>query len=345
MNTNVKLTIALVLLLAGSLWAYADSVSRGDRFQRGQTFLPNLTPDEVSLIEITKGDETTTLERRDSDFTVAELNDYVAKNESVNRFLSDLLKIGLEKEIGRGESLEAELEIEPPGEETVEIALSNASDQEMVRIRLGKNFPEGRGRYLKRLDVDESAIYLSSEGVHLTTSADSFLQKEILDLSRSEVLRIEGGDFTISAEDLESPLRLSDIPASKKEKTAETNKITSILERLTFDKVYLADNSEIRGLLFDRRLVVRLKDGSSYTLVLAEDGERSFLRVRGSHEVSRVEIAADTPEEELREKADQLIRSEEIRTFNSFHDSWIYEVSSYTGDKLKLSKSDLIEDA
>ena len=90
-----------------------------------------------------------------------------------------------------------------------------------------------------------------------------------------------------------------------------TNKITSILERLTFDKVYLADNSEIRGLLFDRRLVVRLKDGSSYTLVLAEDGERSFLRVRGSHEVSRVEIAADiaTLKDECKPPPGELIKN------------------------------------
>ena len=114
MNMNTKLAALAIVLLAGSVWAYTNSVSQGDRFQRGQRLLPNLIPDEVATITITKGDEVTTLQKRGDAFSVSEVHDYPARNESVNRFLRDLLDIALEKEVGRGIDLAAELEIDPP---------------------------------------------------------------------------------------------------------------------------------------------------------------------------------------------------------------------------------------
>ncbi len=54
MHMNTKLAALAIVLLAGSVWAYTNSVSQGDRFQRGQRLLPNLIPDEVATITITR---------------------------------------------------------------------------------------------------------------------------------------------------------------------------------------------------------------------------------------------------------------------------------------------------
>ena len=54
-------------------------------------------------------------------------------------------------------------------------------------------------------------------------------------------------------------------------------------------------------------------------------------------------ITLTTPKEELKEKADQLTRADEIAKFNQFHSAWVYEIPSATADKLELAKSDLIE--
>ena len=72
MSTNAKLAALAALLLVGSVWAYANSTSRGDRFQRGQLLLPNLIPDEVATITIAQADEVTTLHRRGDAFLVSE---------------------------------------------------------------------------------------------------------------------------------------------------------------------------------------------------------------------------------------------------------------------------------
>jgi hypothetical protein len=343
MKTNLKLAIAAVLLLAASVWVYADSVSRADRFQRGRKLLPNLLVDEVSTISVTEKGKTTTLERGQDGFTVAEVHDYPAKNEAVNRFLRDLIEIGLEKEVGSGPDLERELAIEPPTDETTEVTLRDAGGEEMVKLRLGKTFTDGAGRYVKRLDQEGSPVYLTSEGVFLATEPSELLKKEIVDELPSEVTRVEGVDFVLAAAEPGSPPTLEGLPAGRKEKTSETAKLRSVLDRLSFDQVYLADDAEVRDLAFERSLRVSLADDTSYTLSTATRGDRTFLQVRGDHSIGQVMITLTTPEDELRDKADQLTRAEEIGKFNEFHGSWVYEIPKTTADKLALRRSDLVE--
>ncbi len=344
MTTNAKLATLAAVLLAASVWAYANSTSRGDRFQRGQLLLPNLIPDEVATVTIAKANELTTLQKRGDAFTVAEVHDYPATNESVNRLLRDLLQIELEKEVGSGSALAADLAIDPPTDDTVAITLTNSTEQEMVSLRIGTSVPDGVGRYVQRLDVDNAPIYVTTAGVFLSTSASAYLEKEIVDHAQAEVRRVQGSDFEIAAEDPESPLRLQNVPPDRTEKSIETNKLTSILTRLRFETVFLADDAEVGDLTFDGDLQVDLRDGTSYLLSLATSDDRRFLRIRGAHSVDRVEIAIDTPEEELREKADQLSRADAIKEFNAFHSSWVYEIPSLTADTLTLTRADLLED-
>jgi hypothetical protein len=343
MPTNLKLAAVAAVLLAGSVWAYTDSVSRGDRFQRGKKLLPNLAIDEVANIVVTEGGKTTTLKRGEQGFTVAEVHDYPAKNEAVNRFLRDLMEIGLEKEVGTGEDLARELEIEPPAASTVDVTLRNDTGQDMVRLRLGKTFTGGDGRYVRRLDQENAPIYLTSEGVYLSATTDQLLDQEIVDVLPSDVVRVEGEDFVLAAAEPGGALALTGVPAGKKEKTSETGRLRSVLERLSFDQVYLADDPEVRDLAFERRLRVLLDDDTSYTLSLAKREDRSFMQIRGDHSIGQVMITLTTPEDELREKADQLTRAEEVGKFNEFHGSWVYEIPSGTAARLELTKAELVE--
>jgi uncharacterized protein DUF4340 len=342
-SLNLKLAVVAALLLAGSVWIYADSVSRGDRFERGKKLLPNLAIDEVSNIVLTEGGKTTTLKRGEKGFTIAEVHDYPAKNESVNRLLRDLLDIGLEKEVGTGADLAKELEIDPPTEHTTEVVLRNAAGEDMVRLRLGKNFDTREGRYVKRLDQENAPIFLTSAAVFLSTSPEMLLDKDILDVAASKVVRIDGPDYVLQAPEKNATPVLTGLPAGKKEKTSETARLRSVLERLSFDQVYLADDPAVANLAFEPRLRVGLDDDTNYTLSLAKSGDKSYLQVRGDHSIGQVMITLDTPKEELKEKADQLTRADEIAKFNQFHGSWVYEIPSATAAKLELHQKDLVE--
>ena len=220
----------------------------------------------------------------------------------------------------------------------------NSTDQEMVRLRIGTSLPDGVGRYVHRLDVEDTPIYLTTRSPFLSTSSSAFLKTEIVDHPQADVQRVQGSDFEITAEEPVSPLRLQDVPVGRRKKSTATNQLTSILSRLSFDEVFLADDDDVRDLSFDRSLRVGLTDGSSYVLSFATTDDRHFLRIRGEHGLDRVAIAMDTPEDELREKADQLSRADAIRAFNDFHGSWVYEISRFTADKLTLTRADLLED-
>lgn len=345
-NVNSKLALSAAVLLVFSVLVYWNSVARADRFERGQKLLSNLNPDEIAEVVITEAGETVTLSRVGEEFVVAQADGYRAKNESVNRFIRDLLDISLAKEVGTGETLEADLEIEPTTEATQEITLKNTSDQEMVRVRIGKGLDDGPGSYVQRRDVEGEPVYLTSERVSLSSKQDSFLQKEIVDVTSSQLLRVEGPGYVFAkGEEEDSSLALLDVPVGKQESSVEVNKVKNLLSRLRFDQVYPADDQEVRDLDFREVLRYELDDGSGYVVSAATRDDRSFLRISGFHTIERIEIELDTPEEELQEKADVLSRADEVTQFNSYHGSWVYEVDSTTGEKLVVGKADLLEDA
>jgi hypothetical protein len=341
MNRNLLVVVAVLFVL--SALTYRQSVGRADRFQRGQLFLANLNPDAVAPIRVTKGEETVTLKRQGDRFLVAEERDFPASNSAVNKLLRDLLEIGLEREIGRGADLQAELEIEPVGTETIAVDLEAAGSQSMVQMRIGRAFADGPGHYIQRFDEPEAPIYLTSTSVQVATDLSSYLDKVIVDHEGVEVAVVVGSDFRLERATEGEDLSLKDQPAGKKIRASEVGRLETALSGLRFDDVFVADAGEIVGLQFDRVLEIGLFDGSSYRLSVAQRDERSFLRIEGRNEIQQVAITVDEAEDELREKAEMLSRADEIDEFNRFQGSWVYEISEFTANKLLLERADLIE--
>ncbi len=341
LNRNLLLLAAVLFLI--SALTYRQSVNRGDRFQRGQLFLANLNPDDVAAITVSKGEERLTLQRQGDRFTVAEKRGYPASNSSVNKLLRNLLEIGLEREVGSGEKLQAELEIEPAGSETIEVSLAGAGDQEMVRMRIGKSFEDGPGSYVQRFDEEGGAIYLTSAGVQISADAGSFLDKLIVDHDRSEVVYVDGGDFRLQRAAEEGELELAEPGPDETTRASEIGRLESALSGLRFDEVFVADAPEVVELRFEPVLEIGLSDGSGYILALARREDTTYLRIRGQNEVQQVAISLDEAEAELQEKAEMLSRADEIDAFNQFHGSWIYQLSDFTAEKLWLSRQDLLE--
>lgn len=341
LNRNLLLIVAFLFLV--SALTYRQSVGRADRFQRGQLFLANLNPDDVASIRVTKAGEMVTLRRQGDRFLIAEKQDYPASNSSVNRLLRDLLEIGLEREVGEGGDLQAELAIEPMGEDTAEVALSSSGDQEMVRLRVGKTFEDGPGRYVQRFGDQESGIYLTSKDVQISADASTYLEKQIVDHDRAQVRRVVGRDFVLERSAEGADLELSDLPSGMNPKTSEVGRLASALSGLRYDDVFVGDDDRVSGLDFETVLEFSLEDGSGYVLSLADRDEKVYLKISGQSDVQQVAITVDESEEELQEKAEMLSRADEIDAFNRFHGSWVYEIGEFTANKLKLGRQDLIE--
>ena len=343
MKLNRNLAIVALLLLAASIWAYQSSLGRSDRFERGQRLLPNLNPDDVAEISITRGQESVTLTRGDDGFTVADVHGYPATNQSVNRILRTLADLELEKRIGTGDDLYRELGLTPDADDMVEVALKRDNGDDMVRLRIGKPFEGGSGSYLRRLDGDGGPAYLSTQRLSLSTDPKSYLDKEIVRVERDDIERIEGPDFVVVRGD--DGLELEGVPRGEKENASAMNRLKNILGGLRFDEVFLADDEAVRNLRLEPVLDVRLTDGSGYRLALAERGDDHYLQIAGYHTVDRVSVDREESEAELEDKAAILGRADEINRFNRFHGSWVYRIAPSTAEVLGFHKADLMEDA
>lgn len=338
MKLNQRLAIVAGALLVASVWTYQASVSRSQRFERGQRFLPNLNPDDVASIMLSAGDDTVTLERGDDGFTVAEINGYPASNTAVNRVLRSLVELELEKEVGVGDELFDELGLSADADGSLEVALRDATDQDMVRLIVGNDF-EGGGSYLLRIDGDGGPAFLSTRRATFSSSPDSFLDKEIVKVEGDLVERIDGPDFAITR--TEDGLKLDGVPNGREETPAAMNRIKRVLGQLRFDEVFLADDARVRGLRLEPRLDLRLTDGSGYRLAVAERDGEHFLQIAGYHTVDRVTVDRDESDQQLEAKAEILERADEMARFNRFHGSWIYRISDSTADTINLRKEDL----
>ncbi|MEX1312143.1 MAG: DUF4340 domain-containing protein [Candidatus Sulfomarinibacteraceae bacterium] len=341
MKLNRNLAVIAALLLVASIWTYQSGTARADRFQRGQLLLPNLNPDDVAEITLSRGDETVTLHRADDGFTVSEVHGYPATNQSVNRVLRTLAELDLAKRVGTGDDLYRELGLTADVDDMLEIALKGAGGDDMVRLRIGRALEGGQGGYLRRVDLEDQPAYLSSSRITLNPNPDSYLDKEIVSVERESIERIEGPDYVFTRGD--DGLELQGVPRGSKENASPAGRVKNILGALRFDEVLLADADELRGLQPRQVLDVRLTDGSGYRLAVAERDDEHFLQIAGYHTVDRVEINRDESDEELEDKAAVLARADEISTFNRFHGSWVYKVSSTTAETLGLRKKDLIE--
>ncbi len=342
MKINKILLVTALALCALSVFSYTESVRRAERFERGQKFLQNLNPDSIIEILIAKGDEATHLKREDDRFLIVDAGNYPAKNEAVNRFIRDVLDLGLEKKIGTGESLLEELELVSGGENTIEVTFKDANQQEMVHFLVGKSLDDGGGNYVLRNDGDDDTIYLTSSRAYFSTGQDDFLKKEILNVEQSQIAAIHGRGFAI--EDQDGNLALANLPAGKKE-SSKVGQLKSLLAGLRFNKHYLADAPEVQGLYFDSSVEIDLQDESGYAVSVASRGDNHYLRIRGFHKAGQLSIAVDADEEEASAVAEQLKRQNEIQDFNAFHGSWIYEVTETTADKVKVKAPGLMENA
>ncbi|CAM2007960.1 DUF4340 domain-containing protein [Acanthopleuribacter pedis] len=342
MNKNAILGLTAAALFLLSVFSYQGTQTRAERFERGQKFLSQLNPDNIKQIDIKKGDEEVVLKRNEDQFVVAGHHGYPAKNESVNRFIKDILEIALEKEAGSGESDAAELHTKPGTEENIEITLKSGPETVMVHFSVGKATEDGRGRYLQRFDGNDQNIYLSSKGIFLSTGNDQFLNKEILDIAAEEIASVSAPDFSITTQ--ENQLALNDVPAGKEVNTSELNNVTSALKGLSFEKVYLADDPQVQGLAFTNSVTFNLKDESDYRVTTAVKDNKTYLKISANHKSQRIGVSMEDSEEQLEEKASLLERMNEVQAFNQRHGSWVYELGDFTAKKFTQTKAGLLKD-
>jgi hypothetical protein len=249
----------------------------------------------------------------------------------VGRFVTTVLEMGLEKEIGSGADLEQELGLSAGDPTATEIVFKGETDNVMVQFLIGKSLEGGGGNYVRRMDAEDAQIYLTSTSTQIGSTAMDYLQTEILNVPADQVSAIRGRDYVLELKD--------DQPSASKQ-----SGLRAVLSNLRFIEHYLANAPEISGLRFTDTVTFELTDESGYRCSIANRDDTTYVRIEAFHKTRQITIAQDASEEEASQKAELLERVSEVQAFNDFHGSWVYVISGTRSDNLKLRKQDLFED-
>ncbi len=176
----VVLWILAILLAAAAFFARSKSSggfeSKTER-ARGETLFAELPVQQVAKIQVSSGDKSTTLVRKDGKWTVSEREDYPANVTTVNEILRTLAEVKVTQGIEAEPSFAPRFGMDPAATEEkdrgTEVVLSNDAGTELARATLGKNLEAGgdpmsmfgggsSGRFVRN-HADSSGVYVVSE--------------------------------------------------------------------------------------------------------------------------------------------------------------------------------------
>jgi hypothetical protein len=170
-------TIALALGLAVAAVKFTQKKSTDSATQRtpGQTLLESFPAADVSRIEVRGGTESTTLEKNNGVWTIAERAGYPSNTRKINEFLRTVSELKVAQGIEAGPSFAPRFGIDETATDASKrgttLAFKDSSGKEIARISLGKTLETGAsanpmggpsGRFVRN-HADESGFYTVSE--------------------------------------------------------------------------------------------------------------------------------------------------------------------------------------
>lgn len=150
------------------------------------------------------------------------------------------------------------------------------------------------------------------------------------------------GEYTLKAKQDSKDVVLENIPAGKKAKSSECDRVFTALSNLRFDDV----KKKSSDLSFDRQYVCRLKDSTVYTVRIAQKGDKTYVNCEAvfTDQTPVTKEREVESEEELKKKEAKLLALDKVRVFSAKHQEWVYEIAEWKAKDLTKDLSELVED-
>ena len=133
-------------------------------------------------------------------------------------------------------------------------------------------------------------------------------------------------------------------PVGKKLKAADVAAVFNALSSLKFDDVV---KEGVEKLTFDKKYRCTLKDSTQYTLNIATDGDKTFVKCSvefTDRSQITIERGGTETEEELKAKEAKLIARDSAKDFAKACAGWVYEIAADSVANLTKPLEDLLED-
>ena len=337
MKTNKLLLLAIVAVAFGALaWWSAQSRRAAPPAVLGRALLPNLDPDAVARIEITRAGGPVTLVRRDDAWTVTNLFGYPADPSKLGASLLQLhdLKVGaVPRDMDLGTN---DLSL---------VDLQNAAGKPLATLRLGRHYGRGGeapgrsgdGRYL--CVAGDPQVYLVKESLDaFDTDAKGWVDSQLLGLQAADIQTIEissptGQVATFSRES--GTLQMQGLATNEEFEASKSYGLESAFAYLSFVGIADPKLTDVQtGLATPGFFRVRLKNGDQYTARIGGFATNTTDRfVRLGAELAPPGTNAAQKGEWERRKAD----------LDQKFGKWTYLVSSYAAENLTRTRADLVK--
>ena len=338
----VILVVVAVAMVAVTVTLYSGPKRGPAAFEPGAPLMQGLAPEKVQTIALTQGATTVTLKRKDKGFVIAERDGYPAAPGKVNELLLACMDVRCRGKVTDSKSNHADLGVVEGGADALSIVFKDAADKTLTGLVRGKTGESG-GPYVRLIDKD--TVYVAENNIYVTVAPAWFMDKKLIDVKPEDIRRVDvevgGGSYTITRDE-KGAIALTPVPEGKRVKESVRDTVLNALGGFEFTDVSSAATTPLD---WDTTYTCRLASELVYAVKLAKKDNKYYAKVSAaSSNAGSVKITRSEGDEELKKKEALLQGVEKARDFTPRHAPWVYEIPSWTAEKLRHPLADLVED-
>ena len=345
--TDKKLTvlggIAVLMVILAVITSNVPEKKGSDA--EGPTYLiQGVNPDGIASIEVSSGDDTVTLKRKSDRFVVGQMSNYPALASKINTLINEVLDIRTIEMFTENASNHADLGVTEESAAYV-VKFFNPDGKDITGVVVGRNKEKGQGLFVRL--VSEDRVYVTLNRLNLSIKPIGYVDQSLISVSAAEIEWVkssgDGEKYGLKKDD-DGNIVLNIMPETKKLKTDGASKVFNALTSLQFDDAVKAG---AKNLTFDKKYICRLKDSTQYTLEIAKDEDKTFVKcIAEFTDKSKITVqrGGDESEEELKAKEDKLLARDAAEKFTKTHAGWVYEIPGQIAENLTKPAIDLYED-
>ena len=349
--SNKNLTILGVVAVLMVIWAVVQSrvSSRPGTESQGPSYLiPGLDTSDIGSILVGTGQDVVTLKRSGADFVVINKEGYPAVTGKISELITSCLDIKTAELYTDNTAYHEDLEVtEAKARSVVKFMTPEPNSTVLAGVIIGKSKELGEGSYVRLISADKASsdkVYVASNVPYIGSRPVDYIEQEIIAAKREDINSVtvsyENGEYTLMGEEEGKRVVLQDVPAGKRAKGSECDRVFGALANFRFDDVRKTST----GLVFNRQFVCRLKNSAVYTLNIAKQDEKTYVRCQVEVTGRVARPTKDESDEELKKKEAKLKAWDDAQKFNEKHQGWVYEIAEWKAKDLTMELSDLIED-
>ncbi|MDP6545432.1 MAG: peptidylprolyl isomerase [Phycisphaerae bacterium] len=348
--TDKKLVIlavvAVLLLVVTVIFHFSGLFDSGEDFTPDSLLIQGLNPKTVSVISIKKGDDSLTLERTESGFTVKQRQGYPVLTDKINGLFINL-DIRCDDKITENKENHKELGVAADDREATVVKLLDNAGKVITGVVVGGRASRGSGVYIRI--VDEDTVYATRKWVSFATGVSDYVDSELLKIAKEDVMEVtvaqKDSTYT-AARDKDDKIVLQNAPKGKRAKDSDVESLFDALSSLTLDDIAMDATVAADP---DTTFTCKTSKHATYVVKLSKKDDKHYVKlsVQGPDKAlieKSMMIGQNEPQAELDKKAAVLTANDKAREFNARHNNWVYEIASWAAGKMRKPLADLIED-